>query len=103
VPPGGRGAARGRCAPAINDATAFSEETSSIERDATHAAVVAALRAHVQANDERTVTIITKWLDAADELGRAPSTREVAELTGVSHTTVAQALHRFREALAREL
>jgi hypothetical protein len=67
-----------------------------IDRDATHATVLAAMRVGIDAGDEITVPSITKWLDIADKLGRAPSTREVASRVGVSHTTVAQALKRFR-------
>lgn len=70
-----------------------------IDRDATHSMVLAALRAGIDAGDDITVPIITKWLDIADELGRAPSTREVATRVGVSHSTVAQALKRFRAVL----
>lgn len=74
-----------------------------IERDASHTAVVVALRSHVEAGDALTIRVITTWLDVADELGRAPSTREVASAAGVSHTTVAQALKRFRAALPERL
>lgn len=67
-----------------------------IDQDASHSAVVTTLQTYVAAGDKSTVRIITIWLDLADELGRAPSTREVAAHTGVSHTSVANALTRFR-------
>jgi DNA-directed RNA polymerase specialized sigma24 family protein len=67
-----------------------------IDRDASRSAVVESLRTYVDAGDKLTVRIITVWLDVADELGRAPSTREVAARAGVSHTSVATALTRFR-------
>jgi DNA-directed RNA polymerase specialized sigma24 family protein len=73
-----------------------------IDRDATNARVLAALRAGIEAGDDLTVPIITTWLDLADELDRAPSTREVASRAGVSHTTVAQALKRFRAVLQEQ-
>jgi RNA polymerase sigma factor (sigma-70 family) len=70
-----------------------------IDRDATHAALLAALRIHIHAGDTLVVPIVTAWLDTAEELGHAPSTREVAARAGVSHTSVAQALVRFRATL----
>ena len=80
--------------PAPEDAIA-----ALIDRHATHQRVEAALDAAIQANED-IVPIITVWLDMAEELGKAPSTREVAKRTGVSHTTVAQALRHFRGRLA---
>jgi RNA polymerase sigma factor (sigma-70 family) len=74
-----------------------------IDRQATNEAVLAALRALIASGDALTVPIITTWLDMADELDRSPSTREVAPRAGVSHTTVAQALSRFRVVLAETL
>jgi hypothetical protein len=70
-----------------------------IDRDATHAALLAAFRVHIRAGDTSVVPIITAWLDTAEELARAPTTREVAARAGVSHTSVAQALVRFRATL----
>jgi RNA polymerase sigma factor (sigma-70 family) len=72
-----------------------------IDRDATHAAVIEAFRLLVAADDPQTVRIITTWLDMADEFGEAPSTRQAAVRAGVSHTTVAYALKRFREAISK--
>ena len=66
-----------------------------LDRDATHSAVLAAMRRAIEAGDASTVRIITEWLNIADQLERAPSTREVAVRAGVSHTTVATALKRF--------
>jgi hypothetical protein len=40
--------------------------------------------------------VVTVWLDMAQERGKEPSSRRVAERTGVSHTSVNQALRRFR-------
>jgi RNA polymerase sigma factor (sigma-70 family) len=84
---------------AENAASSDDYVAALIDRDATHSMVLAALRAGIDAGDDITVPIITKWLDIADELGRAPSTREAAARVGVSHTTVAQALKRFRALL----
>jgi RNA polymerase sigma factor (sigma-70 family) len=80
-------------------ASAEDDIAALIDRHASHAAVVGAFRALIATGDVATVPIITTWLDLADELGRPPSTREVAPRAGVSHTRVAQALQRFRAAL----
>jgi DNA-directed RNA polymerase specialized sigma24 family protein len=73
-----------------------------IDRHATHERVVAALRIGIDMGDSLTVRIITVWLDLADELGKAPSTREVAVRAHVSHTRVAQALRQFRTLLRED-
>lgn len=76
-----------------------------LDSDATHAVVTAALEIHVKAGHDRLVRTVTVWLDLAEELGRAPSSREVEPLAGCSHTVVAQGLQRFRatlESLLRE-
>ena len=89
---------------AVPDSAAPEDSVAElVERNATHAAVVAAMRELVDAGDDFVVPIVTKWLDVADELGRAPSTRQVAARTDVSHTSVATALRRFRDTLARHL
>jgi DNA-directed RNA polymerase specialized sigma24 family protein len=67
-----------------------------LDRDATHDQVSRAFRAAIAAGDDATVPVITVWLDLADELGRAPSLREVEPVAGVSHVTVGAALKRFR-------
>jgi RNA polymerase sigma factor (sigma-70 family) len=71
-----------------------------LDRTATDAAVVAAMRIAIERRDKGIITIITSWLDLADVLARPPSTREVAARVGVSHTTVAATLRRFRALLA---
>lgn len=71
-----------------------------LERHATRAAVVDGMRTLIAADDQRTIRIITAWLDMAEELGRGPSTREVERRVGVSHATVAKALKRFRALLS---
>ena len=70
-----------------------------LDRHASQAAVIGAMGALIATGDAVTVRIVTAWLDMADELGREPSTREVAPRAGVSHTRVAQALKRFRLAM----
>jgi DNA-directed RNA polymerase specialized sigma24 family protein len=49
-----------------------------------------------QAEDHVVVLVVTHWIDLAQSLSRAPTTREVAALAGLSHFTVAAALRRFR-------
>jgi DNA-directed RNA polymerase specialized sigma24 family protein len=75
---------------------------TQLDRETTRQAVVEGLRASIAAGDATTVRVITTWLDAAEELGDAPSTREVAERAGVSHTTVGKSLRRFRALLAKQ-
>jgi RNA polymerase sigma factor (sigma-70 family) len=70
-----------------------------LDRDASRTTVVDAMRQLLAEGDDQTVRIITTWLDMADELGVAPSTRDAAKRIGVSHTSVATALKRFREAI----
>jgi hypothetical protein len=67
-----------------------------LDQNASHEAVHAAMRRAIEHQDSTTVPVISVWLDMAEELGKAPSTRQVAERAGVSHTTVATAIRRFR-------
>lgn len=73
---------------------------SLLDQAASQQAVIAALSVLVDAGDATTIQIITAWLDLAEELGRAPSTREAAAHARVSHTSVATALRTFKETLA---
>lgn len=43
------------------------------------------------------VRIVSEWLVIAERSGVEPSSREVAETLGLSHTTVNEALREFRE------
>jgi DNA-directed RNA polymerase specialized sigma24 family protein len=70
-----------------------------LERGADAASVARGLRAAFDAGDLEVVRIIRLWLDLAETIGRAPSTRESAESFGVSHMSVARALQRFRQFL----
>lgn len=83
----------------VVDLEASEQEDRLLERDAAAATVLAALRVHIGA-DLPTTKIVTTWLSLAEELGRAPSTREVGAAASVSHTSVAQALSTFRDAIA---
>jgi RNA polymerase sigma factor (sigma-70 family) len=67
-----------------------------LQADATADAIRRAMRAAVEAQDHLAVRVVSTWLDAADELGEPPPSREVARRAGVSHTSVNQALKRFR-------
>ena len=90
---------------ALSDVPRFPDDAVAalLDRDATHAAVLAAIKRGIEDRDPSTVRIITIWLDLADELQRAPSTREVAVRAGVSHTTVATALKRFKTLLSENM
>lgn len=66
---------------------------------ATARVVEAAMRAAVAADDHVAVRVVAEWLDLAQESGRAPSSRGVAQRASISHTSVNNALRRFREYL----
>lgn len=61
-----------------------------------------ALRAAAAANDRLVMRVISAWLSLAQQLGRRPSSREVAPVAGVSHTSVQAALRRFRHYVPSE-
>jgi RNA polymerase sigma factor (sigma-70 family) len=67
-----------------------------LDRAASAAVIEEAMRAALDVQDALAVQVVTVWLDTAEELGKAPSSREVAKRSGVSHTSVNQALRRFR-------
>jgi DNA-directed RNA polymerase specialized sigma24 family protein len=67
-----------------------------LDATATTAAVRAAMRAAGQAGDRVARQVVRAWLDLAEEVGAAPSSREVGRRVGVSHTTVNHALERFK-------
>lgn len=81
---------------------AHDEELAALlDRSATHTTVSAAIGIALQQRDFVAVRVVTVWLDLADELGREPSSREVAMKANASHTTVNKALGRFRELIQR--
>lgn len=67
-----------------------------LDATATAASVQDAMRAADAAEDHSTLEIVRLWLDMADELDTSPTSREVADRAGVSHTSVNSALKRFR-------
>jgi RNA polymerase sigma factor (sigma-70 family) len=73
------------------------------DRAASTAAIEHALRTALDAQDELAVRVVTVWLDIAAEVGKAPSSRQVAQRTGVSHTSVNQSLRRFRTYFPKEV
>jgi DNA-directed RNA polymerase specialized sigma24 family protein len=66
------------------------------DRAASTERVEAALRVALEQGDALAVRVVTTWLDAAEASGQPPTSREVAAGAGVSHTSVNQALRRFR-------
>jgi DNA-directed RNA polymerase specialized sigma24 family protein len=72
-----------------------------LDSDATCQLVSEGIRAANQAGDHTVVRIITQWIDMAQSLSRAPTSREVGDQAGVSHTTVRAALTRFRSYLPK--
>lgn len=77
--------------PADDDAIA-----ALLEKNATADAIRRAMRAAINAQDHLTVRVVSTWLDAADELGEPPRSRDIARRAGISHTSVNHALRRFR-------
>jgi RNA polymerase sigma factor (sigma-70 family) len=67
-----------------------------LDSSASAATVRAAMRRAVEHDEQLTLRVVTTWLDLADELDEAPTSRQVADRVGVSHTSVNQALKRFR-------
>lgn len=71
-----------------------------LSRDATAEVIADAMRTAAQQGDDVAVRCVAVWLDLAEQHGAAPTSREVAALASVSHTTVAVALARFRRYLS---
>ena len=83
---------------AVPDKATDDEIARLLDAEATTVRVRQALR-QVIPEDLTTSLVIRTWLDLAAQHGSAPSSREVADRAGVSHTTVLRALDRFREYL----
>jgi DNA-directed RNA polymerase specialized sigma24 family protein len=66
-----------------------------LDRDATAATVQMAMQAAIAAGDHLAVRVVAAWLDLAAERGE-PTSREVAKRARTSHTTVNEAIRRFR-------
>jgi DNA-directed RNA polymerase specialized sigma24 family protein len=71
------------------------EIAALLDANATATVVREAVRLASEAQDYVALRVVSTWLDMADELGEAPTGREVGERAKVSHTTVNQALKRF--------
>lgn len=67
-----------------------------LDSEATCRLVSEGIDAANRAGDHTVVLIVTHWIDLAHELSRAPTSREVEDRTGVSHSAVLAALARFR-------
>lgn len=72
------------------------EIAALLDASANAVLVRAAMRAASEAQDHLTQRVISTWLDIADELGEVPTSRDVAKRAKVSHTSVNQALKRFK-------
>ena len=75
------------------------ESAAHISRSATAATVYAALGRARQCGDLNCFRIVAYKLNQIQLTGRVPSNRQTARASGVSHTTVAGALARFRNLL----
>lgn len=70
-----------------------------LSREASAQLVDDAMRTAAQRGDHLVVRCVAAWLDLAECSGAPPSSREVAARASVSHTSVANALARFRSYL----
>jgi DNA-directed RNA polymerase specialized sigma24 family protein len=70
-----------------------------LDADASRSMVEDGFRRATSAGDHIAIRVVGAWLDLAAELGEAPSSRLVAARSGYSHTTVNDALGRFRSYL----
>jgi DNA-directed RNA polymerase specialized sigma24 family protein len=73
-----------------------------LDRLASADSVRRALALAYQNGDRIALDVVRAWLDLAHQLGEAPSSRAVAEEVGVSKSTVANVLERFKGYLAEE-
>ncbi len=69
---------------------------SLLSREASAQRVSGALRKAAQNGEDVVIRCVAAWLDLAERSGAPPSSREVADVASVSHTTVSSALARFR-------
>lgn len=67
-----------------------------LERLASDDQIKSGMHVAIEEGDDVAVRIVIEYLDLADEMPGSPSTRAVAERSGYSHTTVQEALKRFR-------
>jgi DNA-directed RNA polymerase specialized sigma24 family protein len=73
-----------------------------LDRLASADAVRRGLARAYENGDRMTLDVVRAWLDLAHRLGEAPPSRAVAEEVGVSKSTVANVLDRFKGYLAEE-
>jgi DNA-directed RNA polymerase specialized sigma24 family protein len=64
--------------------------------DATAEAIESAIRVAHAVDDHVAIRAVSVWLELAERLGETPTSRQVAEQAKMSHTSVNQALRRFR-------
>lgn len=96
---------RDRGAP-LHDADALLEDdqlAALIDRNATRGVIEEGFRRAYRERDHVAVRVVSSWLDLATASGEAPPSRAVADLIGYSHTTVNEALARFRSYIADTL
>lgn len=91
-----------RCARGPRDSDEDDAIARLLESTATAATLSSALRAAATAGDTALVDVVAAWLDLAQELGYAPSSRQVAAEAVTSHTAVNVALRRLRSYLRPE-
>jgi DNA-directed RNA polymerase specialized sigma24 family protein len=72
-----------------------------IDRAASKESLRVGIERAIAHQDRICVHVVTAWLDLAAETGKEPPSRDVGDRCGVSHTTVNNALARFRSYLPR--
>jgi DNA-directed RNA polymerase specialized sigma24 family protein len=82
--------------------TEIDHVTQLLDRLASAETVRRGLTRAYERGDRMTLDVVRAWLDLAHRLGEAPSSRSVAEEVGVSKSTVANVLDRFKGYLEQE-
>lgn len=75
------------------------ESARLISRVADHDMLSQGIETAIRCGDRVCVHVVTAWLDLASETADSPSSRAVGKRCGCSHTTVNDALSRFRSYL----
>jgi hypothetical protein len=70
---------------------------ATVDATAGRQAIEAALKAAWEASDDTVVKVVLGWLEEARIApGKAPTSRDVAERAGLSHSTVINSMKKFQ-------
>jgi DNA-directed RNA polymerase specialized sigma24 family protein len=70
-----------------------------LDEHASKQTVIEAMARHRHLGQTLTLRVITVWIDLAEETGKRPSNRAVAERLGITHPTVKAHLDDFKDTL----